>query len=51
MNNERAKNFLSILDVLVIKLISAKEKGGGKVEDKMGSTGIREWILKSQSVA
>lgn len=55
VNKERRKKQLSILDIFIIPLISDKvedvetsdtsnEKVGVKVEDKMGSTGIRKWI-------
>lgn len=63
VNKERAKKSLSILDVFVIPLISdkaevaevskGKDEQGSlkvKVEDKMGSTGIRKWISERKAV-
>lgn len=63
VNKERAKKSLSILDVFVIPLISdkaevvevtnGKDEQGSlkvKVEDKMGSTGIRKWISERNAV-
>lgn len=63
MNKEREKKDLSILEVLVIKLISSDaevedawegmDAGKNKkaVEGKMGSTAIREWIEKQSGAS
>ncbi|GAA5859342.1 hypothetical protein JCM1840_004571 [Sporobolomyces johnsonii] len=57
INNLRASKQLSILDVWVINLVAddptAPDDGAQpvKVETKMGSTGIREWISKRQAAA
>lgn len=55
VNNLRASKQLSVLDIWVINLVAddATPPTAGaepvKVETKMGSTGIREWISKRKA--
>ena len=45
VNAERLRKGLSSLDVFVVDLLGE----GEGVEGKMGSTGIREWIVKRRA--